>query len=66
MTSLDTSAAMISASGHWASRFDLALRRLADWRDARATRAALRRLSAHELDDIGLTRDAVESMAWPR
>lgn len=70
MTSLDTSAHMIAASESWAVRLGLpletAVRRLAAWRDARATRKALRRLSAHELDDIGLSREAVEGMTWGR
>lgn len=30
--------------------------RMAAWNDARVTRAALSRLSDHELDDIGLSR----------
>lgn len=32
------------------------------WNDRRATRAALSKLSDHELDDLGLTRADVETM----
>ena len=34
--------------------------RVIAWNDARRTRAILSRLSAHELDDIGLTRGDIE------
>ncbi len=33
------------------------------WNDARVTRNALSRLSDHELDDLGLTRGQIESVA---
>lgn len=66
MTSLDMSVAPISGQGRRVPILVRVLRRLTDWRDARATRAALRRLSAHELADIGLTPDAVERMTWRR
>nr|WP_245904796.1 DUF1127 domain-containing protein [Pseudoroseicyclus aestuarii] len=36
---------------------------LGDWNDARVTRRALSRLSARELDDIGLTRFDIEAVA---
>lgn len=38
------------------SAFATVAGRLAAWNDARVTRAALARLSDHELDDIGLCR----------
>lgn len=36
---------------------------MAAWNDARQTRAALDRLSDHELADIGLTRGEIEDVA---
>lgn len=36
------------------------------WNEARRTRAALSRLSAHELDDIGLTRGDVANFGITR
>lgn len=36
---------------------------LADWNDARITRKSLSRLSARELDDIGLTYGDIEEIA---
>lgn len=33
------------------------------WKDARATRNALERLSDHELDDIGLVRGDIDRIA---
>ena len=36
------------------------------WNDARMTRAALSRLSARELDDIGLCRGDIEDIATGR
>lgn len=35
---------------------------LQDWNDARVTRASLSRLSARELDDIGLCRGDIETI----
>lgn len=35
---------------------------LADWNARRVTRKLLNRLSDHELDDIGLTRDEIDAM----
>lgn len=32
------------------------------WNDARGTRAALSKLTARQLDDIGLTADAIEKI----
>lgn len=36
------------------------------WNDARLTRRALSRLSAHELDDIGLLRGDIDAIARRR
>ena len=40
--------------------------RVASWNEARRTRAALSRLSAHELEDIGLTRGDIDVIAGTR
>lgn len=40
--------------------------RFSDWNDARRTRAALSRLSAHQLDDIGLERSDIDQLAARR
>ncbi len=34
------------------------------WNDLRKTRAALRQLSDHELEDIGLSRDDIDRIAF--
>lgn len=39
---------------------------IADWNDARRTRNVLSQLSAHELDDIGLTRGDIDAIARQR
>ncbi len=36
------------------------------WNKARRTRAVLSRLSAHELDDIGISRGAIDSICSGR
>ena len=38
----------------------------ADWNDTRRTRDVLSKLSAHELDDIGLTRADIDAIARVR
>ncbi|PYE83865.1 DUF1127 domain-containing protein [Pseudoroseicyclus aestuarii] len=61
----------ISATSHSASNTTGGIMRglrmlasiLGDWNDARVTRRALSRLSARELDDIGLTRFDIEAVA---
>ena len=35
---------------------------VSNWNETRRTRAALSRLSAHELEDIGLTRGDIDQM----
>lgn len=37
--------------------------RIAAWNDARVTRAALSKLSDHELDDLGLIRGDIDTIA---
>ncbi|MBF9034636.1 DUF1127 domain-containing protein [Rhodobacterales bacterium HKCCE2091] len=37
--------------------------RIAAWHDARVTRNALSKLSDHELDDLGLVRGDIDSIA---
>ena len=40
--------------------------RIAAWNDARVTRAALSKLSDHELDDLGLVRGDIDAIAEGR
>lgn len=66
MALFDTTSPM--GAGHRrAARLTAALGSLAAsftaWNDARVTRKALSRLSAHELDDLGLTRADIETMS---
>lgn len=44
------------------SRAARAFGALVDWNDTRRTRKALSQLSAHELDDIGLTRGDIDAI----
>lgn len=37
--------------------------RIAAWNDARVTRAALSKLSSHQLDDLGLVRGDIDMIA---
>jgi uncharacterized protein YjiS (DUF1127 family) len=53
----DTAAARIT--GMTASLFGM----LSEWNDARITRKSLSRLSARELDDIGLCRGDIDAIA---
>lgn len=48
------------------SVFSNLLGRVVAWNDRRVTLAALNQLSAEQLDDIGLDRDAVEALATGR
>lgn len=45
------------------ARFANALGAFADWNDMRRTRKALMQLSAHELDDIGLTPADIDALS---
>lgn len=67
MTSLDTAAHLSSAAVRWgdglAAPVEGLRRRLQDWNDARVTRRMLGRLSARQLDDIGLCRDDIAAVA---
>lgn len=40
--------------------------RVSSWNEARRTRAALSKLSAHELEDIGLSRGDIDRIAGTR
>lgn len=51
------------ASAGRASFISTFFARLAAWNDARVTRKALDMLSDHELDDIGLRRGDIDSIA---
>lgn len=63
MAAIDTSrVAGFGAPAHQAGFLRQAFARFADWRDRRATRSALARLSDHELEDIGLSRGEIDSI----
>ena len=69
MTMLDTTARIAASDrlGDWiVAPVERALRRLAAWNDARVTRSMLSRLSARELDDIGLSRADIDAAARSR
>jgi uncharacterized protein YjiS (DUF1127 family) len=61
MATIDTDS-LLAGTGNSGllARIGAALR---DWNDARVTRRALSRLSARELDDIGLCRGDIDTIA---
>ena len=67
MTTLDTAAHVSTAALRWgdalAAPVEGVVRRILDWNDARITRGMLSRLSARQLDDIGLCRGDIPSVA---
>lgn len=67
MTSLDTAAHVTRSAHDWSDRLAAPaaalLGALGAWNDARVTRRTLSRLSARELDDIGLCRGDIETIA---
>ena len=64
MAAIDTSrpTAVLSA-GRVSSKFLALLSAVAAWNDTRITRASLSRLSAHELEDIGLSFGDIDMVA---
>ncbi|MEP4198746.1 MAG: DUF1127 domain-containing protein [Aliishimia sp.] len=66
MAAIDTSRTVIGSAsiamrpGKWVSTL---ISTVSDWNDARLTRNALSGLSDRELDDIGLIRGDIESVA---
>lgn len=62
MTSLDLSHGHPAAAS-WRDWLASAAARLSAWQDERATRRALSRLSARELQDIGLTPGDIDLVA---
>ncbi|KJZ18281.1 DUF1127 domain-containing protein [Loktanella sp. S4079] len=64
MANVNTNLAASSIlAGRVTSFCHLALNAVAQWNDARITRNALLKLSARELDDIGLTFADIEKVA---
>lgn len=63
MAALDTSRTAYVASSAVSRFFATALGAVTEWNDARITRRALSTLSDRELDDIGLVRGDIDSMA---
>jgi len=64
MAAIDTSrpSAVLSAGGI-SSKISALFGAVAAWNDARVTRASLTRLSARELEDIGLSFGDIEAVA---
>ena len=65
MAAFDTTRTHASAStaGVLQSYIGAFFARVADWHDARTTRAALSRLGDRELEDIGLVRADIDKVA---
>ena len=64
MASFDTSrTASALSAGNVASFFTNMFSAVAGWNDARITRNSLSKLSARELDDIGLSYGDIEAVA---
>jgi len=64
MTIIDTTRAFAPASpARFAGFFRTAVSTVAMWNDTRMTRNSLSRLSARELDDIGLNYGDIDSVA---
>ncbi|WP_341367102.1 DUF1127 domain-containing protein [Yoonia sp. BS5-3] len=51
------------SAGHFTSFFGSAFATVASWNDARITRKTLSKLTARELDDIGLSRGDIAEVA---
>ncbi|SMY06622.1 DUF1127 domain-containing protein [Flavimaricola marinus] len=62
MTTLDTNRS-VSGSAGIISFFSGVFGTLAAWNDARITRKSLSKLTARELDDIGLCRGDIDSIS---
>jgi len=52
-----------AAMGTASNAFSMLFNTVAAWNDARVTRKALSKLSDRELDDIGLNRSDIDSIA---
>jgi uncharacterized protein YjiS (DUF1127 family) len=66
MTALDTTRPFVAAphmGGRVSAFFAAVSGAIVDWNDARITRKSLSRLSARELDDIGLTYGDIDEIA---
>lgn len=62
MTAFDTNRP-VSADAGLRALFNRAARAVSIWNERRATRIALSRLSDRELDDIGLSRGDIDTIA---
>lgn len=67
MAAIDTTRAhgSIGLVGRIGSTFAMIIDRIVAWNDARETRKALAALSDRELEDIGLVRGDIDSVAYP-
>ena len=61
-----TSYATAEVAGRIGKVIAMAISAVVDWNDARITRKSLTKLTDRELDDIGLTRDDIHSVAHRR
>ena len=62
MAVIDTTRAYAAPTGFVGTLYANTIGALAAWNDARATRAALTKLSDRELDDIGLCRGDIDAV----
>lgn len=63
MTTIDTTRSVTAGVSGIATAVSRLVATLTDWNDARITRKSLSRLSARELDDIGLNRGDIDLIA---
>lgn len=66
MASLDNSRTLVDGhtiAGRLGNLLSRIVGAIAAWNDARVTRNALSRLSDHELNDLGLTRDNIDKIS---
>ncbi len=66
MAVIDTTNAYGASAGIFGRLFPNTIGAIAAWNDARATRAALAKLSDRELDDIGLCRGDIDMVVNAR
>lgn len=65
MASIDTTRPFATSPGlHLPTALARLFATLQNWNDARLTRKSLLRLSARELEDIGLCRDDIDRITW--
>jgi len=63
MAAFDTTRPVTPSAGRFTTLLSNAFSAVAAWNDARITHNALSKLSAHELEDIGLSQGDVDALA---